>query len=138
LVAYYTYHSVDTERFFLFMTANLYASYLPGVPLKAGKLLGKIGEELAFVTSGEDNGLLPINHFLLDLEELRWAELPEAWTVGLRVARGWIDEILDGPGLFSENSIRRLNDWHSFMSSILDSRASGRGLPAWPSVSPRA
>jgi two-component system chemotaxis sensor kinase CheA len=133
LVAYYTYHSVDTERFFLFMTANLYASYLPGVPLKAGELLGKIGEELAFVTSGEDNGLLPINHFLLDLEELRGAELPEAWTVGLRIARGWIDEILDGPGLFSENSIRRLNDWHSFMSSILDSRASGRGLPAWPS-----
>lgn len=115
------------------MTANLYASYLPGVPLKAGELLGRIGEELAFVTSGEDNGLLPINHFLLDLEELPGAEISEAWTVGLRVARGWIDEILDGPGLFSENSIQRLNDWHSFMSSILDSRASGRGLPAWPS-----
>ena len=115
------------------MTANLYASYLPGVPLKAVELLGRIGEELAFVTSGEDNGLLPINHFLLDLEELPGAEISEAWTVGLSVARGWIDEILDGPGLFSENSIRRLNDWHGFMSSILDSRASGRGLPAWPS-----
>lgn len=115
------------------MTDNDHGSPISGGPLDASQLLCRIGEELAFVTPGKDDGLLPINHFLLDLEEIRGAEIAEGWTVGLRVARGWIDVILDGPGLFSENSIRRLNDWHGFMSSILDSRASGRGLPAWPS-----
>lgn len=115
------------------MTDNDHGSTISGGSLDASQLLCRIGEELAFVTPGKDDGLLPINYFLFDLEELRGDGMPEAWTSGLEVARGWIDEILDGPGLFSENSIRRLNDWHSFMSSIQDSCASGRGLPAWPS-----
>ena len=115
------------------MTENDTLSPISGGPLDASKLLCRIGEELAFVTPGKDDGLLPINHFLLDLEEIQGAEIAEGWTVGLRVARGWIDEILDGSGNFSEDSIRRFNEWHGFMSSVMDSGAGGRRLPAWPS-----
>lgn len=115
------------------MTENDSPSPISGGPLDASKLLCRIGEELAFVTPGSDHGLLPINHFLLDLEEIRGAEIAEGWNVGLRVARGWIDEILDGSGNFSEDSIRRFNEWHGFMSSVMDSGAGGRRLPAWPS-----
>jgi two-component system chemotaxis sensor kinase CheA len=115
------------------MTENDTLSAISGGPLDASKLLCRIGEELAFVTPGKDDGLLPINHFLLDLEEIQGAEIAEGWTVGLRVARGWIDEILDGSGNFSEDSIRRFNEWHGFMSSVMDSGAGGRRLPAWPS-----
>jgi two-component system, chemotaxis family, sensor kinase CheA len=115
------------------MTENDTLSPISGGLLDASKLLCRIGEELAFVTPGKDDGLLPINHFLLDLEEIQGAENAEGWTVGLRVARGWIDEILDGSGNFSEDSIRRFNEWHGFMSSVMDSGAGGRRLPAWPS-----
>ncbi len=115
------------------MTTNNDAPHLPGVPPEAGERLGRIGEELAFVSPGEDDGLLPINHFLLDLEEMQGPGIPDAWTAGLKVARVWLDEILDGSGKFTEVSIRRLNEWHAYMSSVADSRADGRGLPAWPS-----
>jgi two-component system chemotaxis sensor kinase CheA len=115
------------------MTENGTPSPISGGALDASKLLCRIGEELAFVTPGNDDGLLPINHFLLDLEEIRGTEIAEGWTVGLRVARGWIDEILDGSGNFSEDSIRRFNEWYDFMSSVIDSGAGGRRLPAWPS-----
>ena len=115
------------------MTTNNDAPHLPGVPPEAGERLGRIGEELAFVSPSEDDGLLPINHFLLDLEEMQGPGIPDAWTAGLKVARVWLDEILDGSGKFTEVSIRRLNEWHAYMSSVADSRADGRGLPAWPS-----
>ena len=115
------------------MTTNNDAPHLPGVPPEAGERLGRIGEELAFVSPGEDDGLLPINHFLLDLEEMQGPGILDAWTAGLKVARVWLDEILDGSGKFTEVSIRRLNEWHAYMSSVADSQADGRGLPAWPS-----
>lgn len=114
------------------MIANHDAPHLPGVPPEAGERLGRIGEELAFVIPGEDHGLLPINHFLLDLEEMQGPGIPGAWTVGLKTARSWLDEILDGSGTFTETSIRRLNKWHAYMSAVLDSGEGGRDLPDWP------
>lgn len=114
------------------MNANHDAPLPSGIPPEACDRIGRIGEELAFVLPGEDDGLLPINHFLLDLEELRGDEIPAAWTEGLKVARGWIDEILDGSGKFTETSIRRFNEWHAYMSLVADSRSEGLGLPAWP------
>jgi two-component system chemotaxis sensor kinase CheA len=114
------------------MIANHDAPHLPGVPPEAGERLSRIGEELAFVTPDEDDGLLPINHFLLDLEEMQGPGIPGAWTAGLQAARSWLDEILDGSGKFTENSIRRLNEWHAYMSAVLDSGEGGRDLPEWP------
>jgi hypothetical protein len=60
------------------------------------------------VRPGGDDGLLPINHFLLDLEEIQVPGISGAWTAGLKSARSWLDEILDGSGKVTETSIRRL------------------------------
>ena len=92
---------------------------------KASELLSGIGEELAFVSPGSDAGLLPVNRFVLDLEDLSPDQLPAAWTAGLKAARGWLDEILDGTGLFTEAHIEHFNRWHGEMSSVLEAFAQG-------------
>jgi two-component system, chemotaxis family, sensor kinase CheA len=101
------------------------------------ELLGKIGEELAFVMAGEDTGLLPVNRFVLDLEEMQGPDFPGQWAAGLKVARGWLDEILDGSGKFTENHIHQFNDWHAYMSAVLDSWPEVGNMPAWPSAWPK-
>ncbi len=99
---------------------------------KATELICKVGEELAFVMPGEDASLLPINRFVLDLEDLPATDAPATWTAGLKIARTWLDEILDGSGKFSEHHIRLFNGWHAYMSSVLDAWPEGGNMPAWP------
>ncbi|MFM1770514.1 MAG: Chemotaxis protein CheA [Verrucomicrobiota bacterium] len=101
--------------------------------MKAADLLAKIGEELAFVVSGEDAGLLPINSFVLDLEELAEGSGPAAWRAGLQAARGWLDAILDGSGKFTAEDIRRFNEWHAYMSAVVDAWPDDSAMPALPS-----
>ena len=101
--------------------------------LQATELICKIGEELAFVMPEEDASLLPINRFVLDLEDLMAADAPIAWTSGLKIARGWLDEILDGSGKFSEKHISLFNEWHAYMSAVLDAWPEVGNMPAWPS-----
>ena len=101
--------------------------YLP----KVAEIIGQLGEELAFVAPNTDAGLLPINRFVMDLEELAERVHP-AVADGLKVARVWLDEILDGPGTFSEKSIRQFNAWHTWMTSTLLAWERGTAMPAWP------
>jgi hypothetical protein len=60
--------------------------------------MGRLGEELAFVAPDQDTGLLPINGFVMDLEELAEADVPLPLTAGLQVARAWLDEALAAQG----------------------------------------
>ncbi len=99
---------------------------------KAAEIIGQLGEELAFVAPDQDAGLLPINKFVMDLEELADRDAPASVTAGLKVARVWLDQILDGPGKFTEESIRNLNGWHAWMSSVLLASEGGTPMPAWP------
>ena len=87
--------------------------------VRAAKILAQLGEELAFVEPGKDTGLLPINSLLMDFEELPRDEAPAILATGLAAARALLDQILDGPGIFTSESIRFLNEWHSWMSSVL-------------------
>jgi two-component system chemotaxis sensor kinase CheA len=100
--------------------------------LKAAELIAQIGEELAFVAPEQDAGLLPINRFVMDLEEMAEGNFPAAWVAGLKAARGWLDQILDGEGKFTAANIRHFNVWHAYMSSVQDAGTSGEGMPAWP------
>jgi two-component system, chemotaxis family, sensor kinase CheA len=99
---------------------------------KADEILGQLGVELAFVTPNQDTGLLPINRFVMDLEELAEREVPFPVTAGLKVARAWLDQTLDGPGKFTEESIRNFNGWHTWMTSVLLAWERGTAMPAWP------
>jgi two-component system chemotaxis sensor kinase CheA len=106
-------------------------STIPNLP-KAAEIISQLGEELAFVAPNQDAGLLPINRFVMDLEELAERDVPPSLTAGLKMARVWLDHTLDGPGKFTEESIRNFNRWHAWMASVLLAWERGTGMPAWP------
>ena len=99
---------------------------------KMAEIMGHVGEELAFVAPDEDAGLLPLNKFVIDLEELVDGGLPNSVYAGVKLARGWLDQILDGSGKFTEASIRNFNVWHAWMTSALLSLENGTTIPTWP------
>ena len=96
------------------------------------EIVSLLGEELAFLTPNQDAGLLPINRYVMDLEELAKGDSPPAAMAGLKVVRVWLDQILDGPGRFTEKSIHNLHTWHAWMSSTLEAWEKGTPAPAWP------
>jgi len=101
---------------------------------KTAEILAQIGEELAFVSPDQDSGLLPINRFIMDLEELAGSTAPAPWAAALSMARRWLDGILDGTGKFSAESIAHFNTWHGHVSAVLDSLDGSTPLPEWPAT----
>jgi two-component system, chemotaxis family, sensor kinase CheA len=99
---------------------------------RATEILAKLGEELAFVEVGQDTGLLPVNSLIMDFEELPAQVAPEQYTAGLTAVRSLLDQILDGPGKFNEESIRFLNHWHAWMSAFLSAWQRGGPMPSAP------
>ena len=110
---------------------NLKKSQIPSLS-EVVEIIGQLGEELAFVAPNRDSGLLPINRFIMDLEELAETEVPPSLSAGLQVARVWLDQILDGPGTFTEEFIRDFNGWHIWMTSVLLAWERGTAIPACP------
>ena len=84
--------------------------------IRATEILNQLAEELAFVVPEQDTGLLPVNRFIMDLEELATQESPIEVSSGLQVARKWLDHILDGTGKFTTEAIHHFNEWHTWMS----------------------
>src|SRR5436190_2312375 len=102
--------------------------------VRTAKILAQVGEELAFVEAGRDTGLLPINSLLMDFEELPRDGAPAILSTGLAAARTLLDQVLDGSGIFTGESIRFLNEWHSWMSSVLTAWERGTAMPAVPAT----
>src|SRR5580765_3059415 len=101
---------------------------------RAVKLLAQMGEELAFVEAGQDTGLLPINSLVMDFEELPRQDAPAVFATGLAAVRALLDQILDGPGIFTNETVRFFNDWHAWMSSVLTAWDRGGEMPAVPAT----
>jgi two-component system chemotaxis sensor kinase CheA len=99
---------------------------------KLAEIVGQMGEELAFVAPGEDAGLLPLNRFVMDLEELLDRDLPQSVNAGVKLARSWLDQILDGSGKFTKETICNFNIWHAWMTSALLSLENATPIPTWP------
>ena len=57
------------------LSDSLNESTIPNLS-KAAEIIGQLGEELAFVAPNQDAGLLPINRFVMDLEELAERDVP--------------------------------------------------------------
>ncbi len=95
-------------------------------------LLGQFAEELAFVATGSDAGLLALNAILMDLEQAGSTDLPPALAAGLPPARRWVDQTLDGTGQFSAETLMRLTQWHDWMSGTLIALQTGTAQPAMP------
>ena len=98
----------------------------------AAALLERLAEELAFVTAGSSDGLLPVNALMMDLEHLPGLSTAGPLAEGLVVARRWLDELLDGEGLFTPSVIQNLHAWHDWVFDYLVARESGRPMVALP------
>ena len=99
---------------------------------RAAEILGQLGEELAFVEADRDTGLLPINSLVMDFEELPREDSPAELASGLIAVRALLDQILDGSGKFTDESIQFLNGWHAWISSVLTAWERGAKMPSVP------
>ena len=82
----------------------------------------KIARELVFAEADKDLGLLPVNSLLGQIEELlAQPDWPEPLARAARMARCWVDDILGSTGTFSEQSLKRLGEWATWLQAGVQS-----------------
>jgi two-component system chemotaxis sensor kinase CheA len=104
---------------------------LPGLATLGG-LANKIALELVFAEPGKDNGLLPINSLLGEMEATVSAEaLPSGLTSGLSAARGLIDQVFIA-GSFDAAPLRQLKEWCGWLENALAAADTDQPISACP------
>jgi two-component system chemotaxis sensor kinase CheA len=99
----------------------------------AAAVIKQFALELAFVEPGKDVGLLPINNFLMQLEEVLQKETaPVEITSAVRLARACIDRIFETTATFDAQSVAWLAEWHAWMTTALERMENNVALPALP------
>lgn len=97
-------------------------------------VLDKLAVELVFAEAGKDDGLLPINSLLGELETSSDADtLEQPLMESLRLARQWVDQALEA-GAFSATIIERLGAWVQWGKTGLRALELGQPLPRLPDV----
>ncbi|MEN9573756.1 MAG: hypothetical protein RL514_1611 [Verrucomicrobiota bacterium] len=86
-------------------------------------LVNSIALELNFAAAGTDTGLLPINSFVMQIEELA---LPPDLASAAKVGRKLVDQIFDTTGKFDDALITQLCEWTAWMEPAAE--AGGRGV----------
>jgi two-component system chemotaxis sensor kinase CheA len=98
------------------------------------KSVEKIALELLFAEPGKDGGLLPVNSLLGTIEDaLASSPAPEPIAATLRLARADIDAALDA-GSFSDQSLKRLTAWTTWMQQALPATARNHPPPDLPGI----
>src|SRR5262249_27925950 len=93
--------------------------------------------ELAFAQPGSDAGLLPINSFLVEMEELSQSEALEQPLIdGIGIARGIVDEVFSGTANFSAEALAQLNTCVTWMQQAIVSLDLGETPLACPLSEP--
>src|SRR5438128_1847579 len=96
-------------------------------------LIQQFALELAFVEPGKDTGLLPLNNFLLQIEELLPKEsVPSEISAAVRLARVCIDRIFETTATFDARSVAWLAEWHGWIGTALDRLNNQLPIPAIP------
>jgi len=91
----------------------------------------KITMELVFAAPGNDNGLLSINCLAADLGEfVEDLKLPSDLSAALAEGEALVGEVFDGAGVFTEETIGKLNGWATWLKEALEAHRDGRGVPA--------
>ena len=88
--------------------------------------------ELAFTEAGKDSGLLPINSFILQLEESLLKDAPSLIAVAIKQARAKVDRLFDTTAKFDAETISWLGEWHGWMSTALERWGGEQPLPETP------
>ncbi len=97
-------------------------------------LVDKIALEIVFTEPGKDNGLLPINCLLTDLEQIAAdfappAPMPELIQQARRAVDGAFDK-----GAFDAQHLHILKDWATWMQNAVATLDAGLPLPAAPAL----
>lgn len=107
--------------------ANIESSSLAAI---AG-VVNSISLELAFAEPGKDTGLLPVNSFLIQIEELAAsAALPPELKEATRQARACVDQVFDTTAKFDAAAIGWLSKWCTWMNTALEYAEKKIALPA--------
>ena len=97
------------------------------------RITGSLASEIVFAEAGKDNGLLPVNSLLAQIDGLLAdATAPDALTHAVRSARGWVDAILDTTGVFSAPLLQNFTAWSSWMQNAVGALEQQTPLPALP------
>lgn len=89
----------------------------------------KIALELVLAEAGKDNGLLPVNSLVGELESaVSTAPVPQPMSEALRQGRDWVDAALMSGG-FTEESLQRLRAWVEWMQGAINALHSGTPMP---------
>jgi hypothetical protein len=87
--------------------------------LEIAQLVEKLAMEMVFTQPDKDDGLLPINSLLGEVENLLPAHpVPGPIAEAIGMARQWVDAALEA-GAFSETGLARLSAWNPWMQSAL-------------------
>jgi two-component system chemotaxis sensor kinase CheA len=98
-----------------------------------GELAQKLGAELAFAQAGMDTSLLPVNCFLMQIEEtVSGAQVPPELARAARLARSWLDRVFETTTTFDEASIANLQEWHGWVIEACHDIRGGLPVPEWP------
>lgn len=96
-------------------------------------LTGKIALELVFAEPGKDNGLLPVNCLLGQIEDL-CATQPSCSELQSAVlqARQWLDQVFNSLGFFDAETLQCLHSWCPWMESTCTAGSRQNPLPPLP------
>ena len=97
------------------------------------KAAGKFSLELAFAEAGKDTGLLPINSFVLDIEDkLKNLATPNEISHSVKMARACIDRVFNTTATFDAESLTWLAGWQSWLRTALGRWLQEQPVPEFP------
>lgn len=97
------------------------------------QLTDKVALELIFAEPGKDNGLLPVNSLVSELEE-RTATLPPAIRDAIAQARAWVDAIFNATGLFDAPTLKGFGEWTGWMQSAITAARLAQPISPMPAA----
>lgn len=102
------------------------------------QLTEKVAVELVYATAGRDDGLLPINALLTEMEEVgATAPLLSPLPQALARARNIVDSVFE-KSAFDQDKIQQLQVWVSWMQDALTLAQASKPLPSLPAEGPVA
>jgi two-component system chemotaxis sensor kinase CheA len=98
-------------------------------------LAEKLAMEIVFAEPGKDNGLLPVNSLLGQLDEMMDViSGPQPLRKAVEAARLWVNEIFDTTGLFDERTVQRFHAWAEWLQSAVRALEQQASVPDFPNA----
>jgi two-component system chemotaxis sensor kinase CheA len=98
-------------------------------------LTEKLALELVFTVAGKDDGLLPVNSLVSDMQDLVAASsggVPPPLEDAVTGLRKSVDRVFDGGGAFSSSEIGVLRSWLTWLQGAIGPASRGAALPPLP------